>query len=159
MSIDKVLVNKGRSKAFVRLYDNLDIKKPLFTNDYIELGSITEDAIKYYNQLKAIGVHIVDTDKFFKSIEKTEKPEQVIPENLDEIDEDNIEDTTEEDNIEDTTEEDTTDEDTTEYSLESDIKEMSEEEIRDLAKKMDIGNYWNKKLGNLVEDILEEDKK
>jgi hypothetical protein len=31
---------------------------------------------------------------------------------------------------------------------------MEEEEVRDLAEELDVGNYWNKKIDNLAKDIL-----
>lgn len=79
--------------------------------------------------------------------DNTEKEEEEVKEEVKEVDE-TVEE--EQQDEQDESEEEDKYADITENKL----KEMEEDEVRDLAEELGVGNYWNKKIDNLAKDIL-----
>lgn len=154
---------------------------------YEDIGVLEESDINYYNSLRKLGLHLMDKEKFNDlydedlDFESDEEDEEI---SLNEDNEEEIEETDEEENIEkdsvdneesdnkEVEEETNEDEESVnneeieegeedsntseEYSKEN-LEDKTLEELRDVAKDLEIEYYWSKNKETLVEEILEEE--
>lgn len=172
MSKEYVIENTGRAISFLKIYMNTETSIRMTQGDYYDLGELTEKEIKYYRQLSAIGLHLLEKKEFNNSHDVTleYETEEEVDSEEDEIDdsEENNEDEevdSEEEDIEEEVVEDNEDDEDIEIPEKDELlekeftkeglEELSEEELRALGEELEVGNYWNKKEENIIEEILE----
>jgi vacuolar-type H+-ATPase subunit I/STV1 len=167
-----VIENNGRKIVFLRPHNNMSVQIRLEPGDiYTDIYDLDENDINYYRQLAKNGLHLMKYENYLRKEGRTDElkeyladEEEVKDEEVKEVDEtveEEIQDEQEkqeesEEEIQDEQEKQEESEEEDKYAdiTENKLKEMEEEEVRDLAEELDVGNYWNKKIDNLAKDIL-----
>lgn len=156
------IINKGVAIGYLRFYGR-DRKKRLARGEEYYLGELSDREIKYYRQLYRIGLHLVEVEQEDEvetedNIDNNDEEEDEVLE-VDEEKVENFEEEIEEDelNIKELSVEDIVNKvEDGEIELDEDILSvLKEDKLRDLGERYEVGNYWNKKEENIIEDILE----
>ena len=173
-----VIVNKGRSIVGLRRHDSKGVKVRVVPESqkergiwYVDLGRLEEEDIEYYKDLGKLGLKLLEKSRFNSLYNDELEFEEIDEEDSDEIEEEgdsdeegkneeeieefDEEDSDEDEELEGSIKEEENEEDEEDIYTEEELKEMEEDVVREIGEELGVGNYWNKNIDNLIEDILE----